>query len=675
MRFFSSFRGRVSGLWLLCGALALPAVAGTKWGAAPRLRQAPDAPVEQLIIQYQDNGPAEARQAGAAALSAGRRVARSAVQAQVPGLRYLRSVSPRLHVARLDQALPADQAQALLQRLRADPAVVSVAVDRRVRRATVPTDPYFAGSEMTAPRQWHLQSSSSVPGGINAGAAWAGSTGTGVVVAVLDGGYRPHADLVGNLARDGSGNVIGHDFILDLWTANDGDARDADALDPGDWVPLSDQDLCADGDTQSSWHGTHVAGLLGATANGSDGVGVAFGARVLPVRVLGRCGGYESDVLMAARWAAGLAVDGVAVNPQPARVLNLSLAVDGGCASGAQEVVDEIRRAGASIVAAAGNGSDTSIGSPANCKGVVGVTAHTREGDRADYANVGPGVSISAPGGDAAHPIVSTLNSGSEGPDASPGGDSWGGMYGSSMAAPMVSGVLALMAAARPDLPMASLEGLLRDTARGFPAGGYCLRNPDGLAPGFCGSGLLDADAAVTAAQAAATVGQADLELSQRMVSGTVAAGEVVTYTIVLHNWGAVSAAGLTVQGTVSADLVIQSVSTLTKGVTVSHNGTLLSATLPSLAPNGELLLNVTVQVNGNGARLVAAHVGNSVAETSLDNNEDRLVLATVDSALSVASGAGGGCTVAPTGQADAGLPLLALVAALALFWRRRGAG
>lgn len=202
-------------------------------GAAPRLRQAPDAPVEQLIIQYQDNGPAEARQAGAAALSAGRRVARSAVQAQVPGLRYLRSVSPRLHVARLDQALPADQAQALLQRLRADPAVVSVAVDRRVRWATVPTDPYFAGSEMTAPRQWHLQSSSSVPGGINAGAAWAGSTGTGVVVAVLDGGYRPHADLVGNLARDSSGNVIGHDFILDLWTANDGDARDADALDPG----------------------------------------------------------------------------------------------------------------------------------------------------------------------------------------------------------------------------------------------------------------------------------------------------------------------------------------------------------------------------------------------------------------------------------------------------------
>lgn len=674
MRFFSSFRGRASGLWLLCGALALPAVAGTKWGAAPRLGQAPEAPVEQLIIQYQDNGPAEARQAGAAALSAGRRVARSAAQAQVPGLHYLRSVSPRLHVARLDQALPADQAQALLQRLRADPAVVSVAVDRRVRRATVPTDPYFAGSAMTAPFQWHLQSSSSVPGGINAGAAWAGSTGTGVVVAVLDGGYRPHADLVGNLARDGSGNVIGHDFILDLWTANDGDARDADALDPGDWVPRSEQTLCAEGDPQSSWHGTHVAGLLGATANGSEGVGVAFGARVLPVRVLGRCGGYESDVLMAARWAAGLAVDGIAVNPQPARVLNLSLAVDGGCASGAQEVVDEIRRTGVSIVAAAGNGSETSIGSPANCKGVVAVTAHTRAGDSADYANVGLGVSISAPGGDGADPIVSTQNTGLTGPDASPGGDTWGGMYGTSMAAPMVSGVLALMAAARPDLPMASLEGLLRDTARGFPNEGYCQRNPDGLAPGFCGAGLLDAGAAVTAAQAAAA-GQADLELGQRMVSGTVAAGEVVTYAIVLRNWGAVSAAGLTVQGTVSADLVIQSVSTSTKGVTASHNGSTLSATLPSLAPDGELQLNVTVRVNGNGARWVAARVDNSVAETSLDNNEDRLVLVTVDSALSVASGAGGGCTVAPTGQADAGLPLLALVAALALLWRRRGAG
>lgn len=675
MRFFSSFCGRASCLWLLCMVLALPVVAGTKWGAAPRLRQVHDARVEQLIIQYHDNGQSGDRQAGAAgtaAPSAGSRVARSAALAEVSGLRYLRSVSPRLHVVRLDQALPADQAQALLQRLRADPAVLSVAVDRRVRRASVPTDPYFVGP--SARYQWHLQNSSSVPGGINARAAWAGSTGTGVVVAVLDGGYRPHADLVGNLARDGRDNVIGYDFILDLWTANDGGARDADALDPGDWVPRSEQGLCADGDPQSSWHGTHVAGLLGAKANGLDGVGVAFGAHVLPVRVLGRCGGYESDVLMAARWAAGLAVDGIAVNPRPARVINLSLAVDGSCASGAQEVVDEIRHAGVSIVAAAGNGSDTSIGSPANCKGVVAVTAHTREGDSADYANVGPGVSISAPGGDAAQPIFSTLNTGSEGPDASPGGDTWGGMYGSSMATPMVSGVLALMAAVRPDLSMASLEGLLRDTARGFPDGGYCLRNPDGLAPGFCGTGLLDAGAAVMAAQAA-SVGQADLELSQRMVSGTVAAGELVTYSIVLRNWGAGSAAALSVKGTVSADLVIQSVSALTKGVTVSHNGSTLSATRPSLAPYGELLLNVTVRVNGNGDRWVDARVDSKGDETSLDNNGDRLVLVTVESALSAASGAGGGgCTVAPTGQTDAGLPLWTLVAALALLWRRRGA-
>lgn len=668
MRVFSSFRRRASGLWLLCGVLALPAVAGAKWGAAPRLRQAADAPIDQFIIQYQDNGPAEVRQAGAAALSAVGRVARSAAQAQAPGLRYLKSVSPRLHVARLEQALPADQAQALLQRLRADPAVVSVSVDRRVRRATVPTDPYFVGP---ARYQWHLQNSSSVPGGINASTAWAGSTGTGVVVAMLDGGYRPHADLVGNLVRDRQGNVIGHDFILDLWTANDGDARDADALDPGDWVPRSELNLCTDGDPQSSWHGTHVAGLLGATANGREGVGVAFGAQVLPVRVLGRCGGYESDVLMAARWAAGLAVDGIAANPQPARVLNLSLAVDGSCASGAQEVVDEIRRAGVSIVAAAGNGSDTSIGSPANCKGVVAVTAHTSAGDRADYANVGPGVSISAPGGDGAYPIFSTLNTGSEGPDASPGGDTWGGMYGSSMATPMVSGALALMAAARPDLSMASLEGLLRDTARDFPAGGYCLRNPDGLAPGFCGTGLLDAGAAVTAALAAAA-GQADLELRQRMVSGTVAEGELVTYSIGVRNWGSGSAAGLTIQGTVSADLMIQSVSALTKGVTVTHNGSTISASWPNLAPQGELQFNVTVRINGNGDRWVSARVDNSVAETSLDNNEDRLMLVTVDSALSMASAAGGGCTAAPAGRADAGLPLLALVAALSLLLRRR---
>ncbi len=668
MRGFSSRRVRAAALGLLCGALVLPALAGSKLGTAPQVRSAADASVTQLIIQYKDADPALVRPA--AAPEAGGRVARSAEQAGTPGLRYLRSVSPRLHVARLDQALPADQAQALLQRLRADPAVASVAVDRRVRRSTVSTDPYFTGVGDPRPRQWHLLASNSTPGGLNAAAAWAGSTGTGVVVAVLDGGYRPHADLVDNLVRDGSHNVFGHDFIQDAWIANDGDGRDADATDPGDGV--TDTSHC-DEVADSSWHGTHVSGLIGASANGSQGVGVAFGAKVLPVRVLGRCGGYESDVLLAARWAAGLDVEGVTTHSHPVKVLNLSLSVEGACGSGTQAVIDEIRAKGVSIVAAAGNEEATSLPSPANCKGVVAVTAHTRDGRNASYANVGPGVAISAPGGDRFDGVISTLNTGALSPVASPEGDTWGGLYGTSMATPMVSGVLALMAAARPDLPMASLEGILRGAARDFPAGDYCQRNPDGLAPGFCGSGLLDAGAAVAAAQAA-DANKADLELSQRLVSGNVAAGQTVTYSIVVHNWGAANATGLTVSGTVSADLQILSVSSATDGVTVSHNGAALSATLPSLSPNGELMLDVTVQIDGNGDRLVSARVDNSVAEASTANNEDRLALANVSTAGAVATDSGGGCTVAPTGQADAGLPLLALVAALALLWRRRGA-
>lgn len=531
-------------LLLVAGLLSwgLPVQSAPPRSDAAPVRAVPAAaePVQQLIIRYRGVESRNDRAAAASATDeragAAERVSRSAERAQAWGMHYLKSVSPQLHVARLSRALPADEAQALIERLQADPAVASVTIDQRVRphALSLPTDPFFTTAS-SAYYQWHLQAPSVVPGGINAAAAWASSTGANVTVAVLDGGYRPHPDLAGNLLT-----ASDYDFISDLWTANDGNLRDADAQDPGDWVSATDPDKPLDCPVEdSTWHGTHVTGLLGALANNTDGVGVAPGVKVLPVRVLGRCGGYLSDILAGMRWAAGLSVTGVSNTSTPARALNLSLGVEGACDAATQEVINEVRARGVSIVASTGNDGLTAITKPASCAGVVAATAHDRNGVLASYANVGPGTAISAPGGERDGAVASTWNLGK----TLPGADSYGWMYGTSMAAPQVVGVLALMASVRPDLPMSELEKVLLSTARPFPADTYCSRNP-----GQCGAGMLDAGAAVAAVQ---------------------------TY-------------------------------------------------MPAAAVE--------------------------------------------------ADGGGGGCTVAPGGQADAGLPLLALAAAIALFWRRRRA-
>jgi serine protease len=470
-------------------------------------------PVSRLIIRYHV-GVKAAGQGGATAiterLEAAAQVTRTANLAGVSELRYLKSVSSLMRVAALDQPVSGADALSLIERLKSDPAVAEVVVDRRAMPHFVPNDPFFNPAGL-----WHLQAPGVVTGGINAGPAWDRGTGAGVVIAVLDGGYRPHADLVANV-------LPGYDFVSAddpsrfagniFWTANDGNARDNDAQDPGDWISAADVDAgyCSTytkGPVDSTWHGTHVAGLAAAVGNNAQGgLGVAFGSRLLPVRVLGRCGGYVSDILAGARWAAGLSVPGVPLNNTPAKVLNLSLGVVANCEPYIQSVVNEVRAQGASMVVSSGNNGSTKISAPANCTGVVAVTAHTREGDNATYANVGTGVSISAPGGgknstlaETPSAIRSIVSTGNAGP-TTPSTDNYLEFIGTSMAAPQVAGVLALMASVRPDLGMATLETILTGAARPFPAGSYCAVNPNNLAPGFCGSGLLDAQAAVSAA-------------------------------------------------------------------------------------------------------------------------------------------------------------------------------
>ena len=497
---------------------ALPAQAGDKSvrAGAATAASAPATvkpePVSRLIIRYRDGikGAATGTAApGAERAEAQAVVSRSAARAGALPLQYLKSISPQIQVVALDQPVSAAEAQALMQRLQADPAVLDVMADQRVRPHAVPNDPSFTNGD-----QWHLRSPDEVRGGINAVAAWSRSTGAGVVIAVLDGGYTEHADLRPNI-------LPGYDFVSGdpsssaqaragqpFWTANDGNGRDPFALDPGDWVTPADvaAGFC-DRAEDSTWHGTHVAGLAGAVGNNNlSGLGVAYGAKILPVRVLGRCGGDVSDILAGARWAAGLPVPGVPANPNPARIIGLSLGFDGACNATIQSTIDEIRATGASVIASSGNDGNTVISVPANCAGVLAVTAHTREGDAAEYANVGRNVRISAPGGGfntwlperpgSPRGMVTTGNSGM----TRAASDITSSLQGTSMAVPQVAGVLALLASARPDLSMGRLEALMIDNARPFPAGTYCAVNPDGLVRGFCGSGLLDAKAAVDAA-------------------------------------------------------------------------------------------------------------------------------------------------------------------------------
>ncbi|MBK5206972.1 MAG: S8 family serine peptidase, partial [Polaromonas sp.] len=232
-------------------------------------------------------------------------------------LSYLKSVTSRAHVAVTSQKLNRAELFALTKQIEQDPSVAYAEIDEIAQALFTPNDPDYLN------QQWHYQAPATFPGGTNLPKGWDLSTGAGVVVAVIDSGVRPHADLAARL-------LPGYDFIdADspgvFKTANDGDGRDSDASDPGDWT-LAGACNSTSPASDSSWHGTHVAGTIAAVTNNGIGVaGVAFGAKVLPVRVLGVCGGYASDVAAGMRWAAGLSVPGVPANPNRAKVLTLSL--------------------------------------------------------------------------------------------------------------------------------------------------------------------------------------------------------------------------------------------------------------------------------------------------------------------------------------------------------------
>jgi serine protease len=450
----------------MAGAAAAASMADSL--SPPRMspRLADESGTDRLIVKYRDGTGPQAGERTRAALGV-------AANRQGVQLSRLRSTASGATVFRISRALANAEARAMAESLMAgDPDIEYAEPDRLLQPLLTPTDPMFA-------QQWSL---SDTTAGIRAPDAWTTSTGAGVTVAVIDTGVRPHADLAANL-------LPGWDFIGDSFVAADGNGRESDAQDPGDAVTAG---YCGSGSaaSNSSWHGTHVAGIVAARANNGAGIaGVAYGARVVPLRVLGRCGGYTSDIADAIVWAAGGSVGGVAANANPARVINLSLGARGACDVTTQNAINAARAKGAVVVVAAGNENvDAANASPASCAGVITVAATGIRGGKASYSNFGSKVTLAAPGGDAGAGILSTLNTGT----GLPGADSYAQYMGTSMAAPVVSGVVALMFAANRNLTPDQVASLLKSSARAFPA-----------ACNGCGAGIVNASAAVAAAKAA----------------------------------------------------------------------------------------------------------------------------------------------------------------------------
>ncbi|HYD80507.1 MAG TPA: S8 family peptidase [Paucimonas sp.] len=467
---------------------------------------------DRLIVKYRTAGPplkdaASVQQISGESLAALQRAGRQHGLA----MKALHATGGGAHVISLGRRLAVEEIEAIAAQLQAgDPSIEYAEPDRLLQPALTPNDPRYA-------EQWHYHEATA---GIRAPGAWDKSTGSGVRVAVIDTGYRPHADLAANI-------LPGYDFISNVAVANDGNGRDSDARDPGDWALVGE---CGFGqpaqNRYSSWHGTHVAGTIAALSNNSSGVaGVAFNARIVPVRALGKCGGYMSDIADALIWSAGGPISGVPNNAYPARVINLSLSGGGACSATTQAAINSARSRGAVVVVAAGNANSIVLDyTPANCQGVVTVGAVNRYGGKAWYSNYGAAVDLAAPGGDtnlAGHGILSTLNAGT----TTPGADIHAFFQGTSMAAPHVAGVAALMLSRKPSLTPDQVESLLKSTARPFPASCFT-----------CGAGIVDATAAVNAA-----IGSGGTTINEIEPNGNMGSAQ------------AIAASGTTVNGTMSS--------------------------------------------------------------------------------------------------------------------------
>ena len=451
------------------------------------------------------------------------------------GLADARHIVAGMHLLRVAPRANEGTAQTLA-RLRADPEIDYAEVDERRHVLRTPDDSLFND-------QWYLQSSQ--PSAVNAVAAWDLTSGSpGVVIADLDTGVRfDHPDL-----RNSKANRLlpGYDMISTVAVANDGGGRDADASDPGDWLTAADAKTqqfsgCTVGN--SSWHGTRVAGILGALTDNTQGVaGMSWQGWIEPVRVLGKCGGYDSDIIAAMGWAAGFAVTGVPANPYPARIINMSLGAAGGCPQSYQDIVDQLVGAGVLVVVAGGNEGGP-VDSPANCIGVAGIAGLRQVGTKVGYNSLGPEIALAAPAGNCVNTgpgepclfsIVTTTNTGTTGPASNTYTDEYNFNVGTSFSAPIVAGIAGLMVAVNGNLTPDQLIARLQKSSQPFPVsttpGVPMCHVPTGAndvqtnecscTTQTCGAGMANANAAVL---------EALRPIAAVKVAGTVQAGSPLT--------------------------------------------------------------------------------------------------------------------------------------------------
>jgi serine protease len=507
-------------------------------------------------------------------------------------LSHRRFMSGDGHVVKLPRKIALSDARLIAQRIRSDPNIEYAEPDIRMFPLLQPNDPQYVS-------QWHYKSPyapDNEPGGINLPFAWDLTTGSsGIVVAVIDTGIVSHADLAGRI-------VAGYDFISDPAVAGDGNGRDSDPSDPGDWVAANecDEDSPAE---DSSWHGTHVAGTIGAATHNSLGVaGVSWAAKILPVRVLGKCGGYTSDIIDGMKWAAGLTVNGVPANVHPAKVLNLSLGGPGPCGLFLQNAVNSVIAAGSSIVVAAGNeNSDASFYSPASCSGVISVAAINRLGGRASYSNYGASVKIAAPGGAGSYGVLSTLNSGTKAPVASPSGDIYRVYRGTSMATPHVAGVISLLLTQNPSFTPTQVLARLQSSARAFPTG-----TGSDCSTSICGAGIINAAAAIAA----------DVSVSLTASAATSLTGQPITYNIIVNNNGPGPADTATLSAALSGNAALSSIS--------SSQGTCdntLVCNLGKISPGAAASVSLTLVSTETGSLTVSAAAVANIYDQNTTNN------------------------------------------------------
>jgi serine protease len=532
-----------------------------------------------------------------------------------------RQLTPSMHVIFLKQTLYGVDVETALTNLRADPAVQFADIDQRRYALSLPDDPLFVPTT-GASGQWYMQTPNQTTGDLaatDAVSAWGITTGnTSTVIADVDTGVRfDHPDLLRAGLGSGGRLLPGYDFVGEdenpstgapLGTyliANDGDGWDPDPSDPGDWISSADQQNSLFPSSScplanSSWHGTRVVGILGAITNNDVGIaGMTWGSWILPVRALGKCSGYDSDIIAGIEWAAGMSVatqaNPVPDNPYPANIINLSLGGSGSCISAYQIALSAVTNMGALVVISAGNASGA-VGAPANCSvsvpGVIAVAGLRNVGTKVGYSSFGPEVGISAPAGNCVNTvgaclksIDTTTNLGMTVPGQNSYTNETNSNLGTSFSAPIVSGIAGLMRAVNGNLTPKQLVARLESSATPFPVNTLalpvCPASVTGTeecscpATGECGTGMVNALSAVNAAlnPIAAVSFPASYTANSSVIFNASASAAACNRSIQSYAWTA--SGGLTIlSGATSAQVTVMGSGTLRLTVTDSQGGT-----------------------------------------------------------------------------------------------------